>query len=178
MEIKMSFEELTKKLSSKLIGISYKVQRYPAFFDRSDLYQEALMQLWINFKQGKLSDKTESYILQGCYFHLKNYMRKTQDRIMPLSLSQGQEEGGAAFEETFLLKDHLQQDCRDFLSNKLLAETIYHNGLTKREKELLPFFMRGLTTREIGEKIGISHVRVIKLKRMIAKKCLKYLDIF
>ena len=75
------------------------------------------------------------------------------------------------------LADRRQEGFLDYLNDKLLAQTISDNGLTPREKELLPLFAEGLTTREIGKRLGISHVRVVKLTSRIRVKCRKYLDI-
>lgn len=82
----MGFEELIKKLSPKLTRITYRLNGRFSFFNHEDLYQESLIHLWLKFKQGDLSDKTESYILQGCYFHLKNYIRKNCNKVKLLSL--------------------------------------------------------------------------------------------
>jgi DNA-directed RNA polymerase specialized sigma subunit len=59
----------------------------------------------------------------------------------------------------------------------LLADVICNNGLTDKEKSLLPFFAQGLTTREIGGRIGISHVSIVKMRKTICEKCRKYLDL-
>ena len=58
----------------------------------------------------------------------------------------------------------------------MIVEVIQNNGLTGREKALLPFFAEGLTLRQIGKKIGVSHVAVLKIREAIRKKCLKHVD--
>lgn len=174
----MSFEILVRTLSPKLKGIAYRLNHSFTFFDEEDLYQEALLHLWEEFRAGTLSDKTTSYILQGCYFYLKNYIRTHKDKIIPLSIdvsSPGDEENS---KEPLVLKDDNPQRYFDYLNDKLLAELIRNNGLTQCEKELLPFFAQGLTTREIGKRIGISHVRIVKIRKGIRRKCEKYLDKF
>ncbi|TBR16255.1 sigma-70 family RNA polymerase sigma factor, partial [bacterium] len=140
------------------------------------LFQEAVIHLWEDFNAGKLDDKTDSYILQGCYFYLKNYLRKAGTNKVLISLDgvvQNEEHGldGFAF-----LSDPKAEDYPDRLNNKMLVDTIMNNGLTGREKEILSFFKDGLTTREIGKKIGVSHVRVVKLMQGIREKCKKHLD--
>lgn len=75
----MSFQELHQKLSPTIKRIAYRLNGHYRSFNHDDLYQEATIHLWSNFLKGKLSDKTDSYILQGCYFHLKNYIRKVND---------------------------------------------------------------------------------------------------
>ncbi|MBI4972379.1 MAG: sigma-70 family RNA polymerase sigma factor [Candidatus Omnitrophica bacterium] len=172
----MTFEELLKKLSPTIKRIAYKLKRQGLFFNEEDLYQEALVYLWRNFKCGLLKDKTDSYILQGCYFYLKNYIRKNTKRIIVLSLhcrNRGEETAG--LEE--VIPDGLDKSTYlDYLNDKLLAEAIQNNGLNPREKELLYFYAQGLTTREIGQRLGVSHVRVVKLTKRIRQKCSRYLD--
>jgi len=171
----MEFTRLVKRLSPKLKAIAYRLNHNHTFFNDEDLYQEALVHLW-KLMQGKgLSDKTDSYILQGCYFHLKNYIRTHRDRIRPLhieALTRDGEEASGGFE----LKDEHAEGFFDRLNDSLLADVIRNNGLSPREKELLPLFSEGLTTREIGRRVGVSHVRVIKMRREISRKCRKYLD--
>jgi DNA-directed RNA polymerase specialized sigma24 family protein len=59
----MQFEELVKKLSPTLKRIAYRLSGHFSSFDHNDLYQEELIHLWGEFKQDKLGDKTDSYIL-------------------------------------------------------------------------------------------------------------------
>lgn len=165
----MSFEELAKKISPTLKRITYKLNGHFSFFNDEDLFQEALLHLWLDFQAGKLDDKTDSYILQGCYFHLKNYLRKTQSKATVISLESFADEDNAALEEILSLDNKVS--CFDYLDNKMLIESIRNNGLTEREKEVLSFCLEGLTVREMGERLGISHVRVVKLRNRIRAKC-------
>jgi len=86
------------------------------------------------------------------------------------------DDDGRSLEESLLLKREDSQNVIDYLNNKLLVETIRNNGFTKREKDILSFYFKGLTTRAIGERLGVSHVRVIKLMRAMKDKCKKYAD--
>ena len=169
----MSFEELVKRISPILKRITYKLNGHFSFFNDEDLFQEALVFLWDSFKKGKLDDKTDSYILQGCYFYLKNYLRKVGKRVRSVSIYAKKEED-TSFEETLLLDDGCTQKFLDYLDSKLLIEAILNNGLTKREKDVFSLCAEGLTTREIGKRLGISHVRVVKLRSNIKRKS-KYL---
>ncbi len=171
----MEFEKLVKKLASKLKRITYRLNHRFTFFNDEDLFQEALVYLWKEFTAGKLADKTDSYILQGCYFHLQNYIRTVKDKVTPLSLDIYIGEEGEYFTETLSLEDEKSDDYFQRLNEKLIVEVIRNNGLTIREKELLPFFAEGLTIREIGKKVGVSHVWVLKMKEEIRRKCLKHL---
>jgi len=164
----MTFEELVKRLSPKLKRITYKLNGHFFFFNEEDLYQEALIHLWQDFCLGKLDNKTDSYILQGCYFHLKNYIRKTRDKSNLVSLNAMIEKEGSNLEEILCLEN--SKSCLVDLENNILIQEIQNNGLTQREKEVFFLSLEGLTTREIGKKLGISHVMVIKIKKTLRMK--------
>lgn len=168
-----TFEILVKRISPTLKRITYRLNGHFSFFNDEDLFQEALIHLWQDFRKGKLQDKTDSYILQGCYFHLKNYLRKTKVKAKVVSLETIVNEEGANLEEILFLENE-DRKYLDYLNDKLLTEAIRNNGLTQREKEILSFSAEGLTTREIGRRLGISHVRVVKLMVSIRNKCRKY----
>ncbi|MDD4899076.1 MAG: LuxR C-terminal-related transcriptional regulator [Candidatus Omnitrophica bacterium] len=63
-----------------------------------------------------------------------------------------------------------QRDYLDYLDSKIFVEKMQNNGLTKKEKAILPLCLEGLTTRQIGKRLGISHVMVVKLKSHIREK--------
>lgn len=173
----MPFEELVKKIGPTLKRITYRLNGHCSFFNDEDLFQEALIHLWQAFRQGKLDDKTDSYILQGCYFHLKNYLRKVKGKEKLLSLEAKMNEEGASFEELLSMRNDNTQPYLDYLDDKMLVERIRNNGLSKREKVILSFYGDGLTTREIGRRIGVSHVMVVKLMAGIRVKCRKYSEL-
>jgi len=173
----MTYDLLLKKIAPSLKRIAYKLSRKSPFCAYDDLYQEALIRLWENFSFGKLTDKTDSYILQGCYFHLKNYIRKNSNKAHIVSIDCGisDEDGYHGLPEAVLdlrSADSLVDDthCR------MLIEQINNNGLTMQEKKVFNFALEGLTVREIGSRMGISHVRVVKLRHTIAAKCLKHFN--
>lgn len=170
----MHFEELVQKISPKLKAITHKLNGRFTFFNDEDLFQEALVYLWLVYNRHKLDDKTDSYILQGCYFHLKNHIRVIRDKVKLSSLDALVNEDGISLEELLPSSDHrlyLQQ-----LDSSILVHKMQNNGLTAREKEILAFYIQGLTTREIGRRMGISHVSVIKIKDKIRQKYAKYIE--
>ncbi|MDD4939832.1 MAG: sigma-70 family RNA polymerase sigma factor [Candidatus Omnitrophica bacterium] len=173
----MCFRELTKRISPKLKGIAYRLGGYYTFLDADDLYQEAMGHLWMDYTEGKLSAKTDSYILQGCYFYLKNYLRTHRPRAVLFSLDNivfNENEGDPGLCDSIFLKD--PHSLLDDIHTKFLLEQINNNGLTSREKEVFHLGLDGLTTREIGLRLGVSHVTVVKLRKTIRQKCRKHLD--
>lgn len=169
--IESSFEDLVKNLSGTLKKITHKLNGRFTFFNDEDLFQEALLRLWLDFKEGKLDDKTDSYILQGCFFHLKNYIRKVKDKICVVSIDALVEEEKSGLEEIISLKAY---NYRFEKSGGFdLSQEISGLGLTQREKDIISFSDKGFTVRQIGEKLGISHVMVVKLRKGIQEKCAK-----
>ncbi|MBN1913173.1 MAG: sigma-70 family RNA polymerase sigma factor [Candidatus Omnitrophica bacterium] len=174
----MIFEELVNKIRSKLKGISYKLSSVYSLFSPEDLYQEAILRLWQDFNAGKLADKTDSYILQGCYFHLKNYLRHHKYKINLVSLDgiiRGEKQEEVNLNSLVSIKS--TDSVFDTVNTKVIIDEINNNGLTKREKDVFNLALLGLTTREIGGKLGVSHVRVVKLREKIKEKCRRHLDI-
>jgi len=130
----MVFEELVKRLTPKLKRITCKLNGRFSSFSHEDLYQEALLHLWLDFKDEKLSNKTGSYILQGCYFYLKNYLRKVCNKVYTISLEQIRK---GEDEDLDLGAVSSLEDPRSSLEvghSKMLMEQIKNNGLTRREK--------------------------------------------
>lgn len=164
----MAFEELLERISPKLKGITYKIHGSFHPFSEEDLYQEAVLQLWVDYNNGKLSDKTDSYVLQGCYFYLKNYMRTARDKTTLISMNMPDEEGHQ-------LEDVLSsaEGCPTGEDSDMdtLMEEVFKNELSHKEKEIVFFYLQGWTTREIGERLGISHVSIVKFEEKIREKC-------
>lgn len=161
-----SFEALVGKLSPTLRRITRKLNGHFTFMD-DQTFQEALIHLWCDFQSGSLDDKTDSYILQGCYFHLKNYIRKSQDPATLLSLNSMMEEDGPHLEE-MLVADG-RPSCEQ-VETRLEVEAMTGAGTSQRERDVLFFCLEGLTTREIGKKLGISHVSVVKIRNKIRER--------
>ena len=162
------FEEMMKKLSPTLRRIAHRMNGHFTFFSDDDLYQEALVHLWVIFQKGVLDDKTDSYILQGCYFHLKNYLRTTLDKAKLVSLSESADNQDTALEEMLASKS---EEGYDGLNTILLEESAILKNLNEREQKVLRLSMEGLTVREIGARLGVSHVMVVKVKARIKEKC-------
>jgi RNA polymerase sigma factor (sigma-70 family) len=166
----LSFEALARRLSPTLKNIAHKLNGQPSFIDDQDLFQESLIHLWVQFTEGALSDKTDSYVLQGCYYHMKNYVRKTRDKAVLLSLTGSPDEDGSSLEESLPAKDVSPQDGID---EGLQIEAIVESGMSGREKDVLTFSLEGMTTREIGKRLGVSHVSVVKIRNRIKERYVK-----
>lgn len=131
----MYFEEIIKRLRPKLRGIAYKLNRRCGFLNEEDLCQEGLVYLWDSFNRGLLEAKTESYILQGCYFHLKNYLRVNLKRVNFVSLCcEDSREEAVKLEDVLTPDGSYKSTYLAYLNDKFLAETILNNGLTPKEK--------------------------------------------
>jgi RNA polymerase sigma factor (sigma-70 family) len=167
----MSFEHLITRISPTLKRITHRLNGHHSFFDDEDLYQEAVIHLWLHYNEGFLSDKTDSYILQGCYFHLRNYLRKVQEKVPVLSINTGVGEDGTKLEDVLAVDG---VTAFDYLESKIDVEAREAQCLTDREKTILSLIMEGMSMREVGAKIGISHVMVLKIRNKIKEK---YLDL-
>ncbi len=164
----MTFDRLLEKLAPTLKRITRKLNVLPVFIDDDDLYQEAVLHLWRTYEKGGTEDKTDSYILQGCYYHLKNYLRTVHDKAQLLSFNEPFGEEGQSLEEMVSSGD---LSDLDYLEGKLEVEAVMHKScLNKREREVLDLLMEGMTVREAGGHLGISHVMVVKIKNRIGQK--------
>lgn len=168
LDMKERFDTLINRLSPTIRRISHRLNGHFTFFNDDDLCQEAMMHLWVAFQEGKLTGKNDSYILQGCYYHLKNHIRTTMDRAKLTSMDRPVDEEGT------MLKDLIADPNGTRFENiegSIISEEVIKNGLSDREITALGYLLDGFTTREIGQKMGVSHVSVIKIKNKIKDKC-------
>jgi len=165
----MTFDELIERISPKLKGIVYKIPASSHSLSMEDLYQEAVLQLWVDHNEGKLADKTDSYILQSCYFYLKNYIRTLRDKTSLMSVNMPINEDGTELQD--ILSAEPEQTADEQPDIDTLMEKVFKDTLNRKEKEIVFFYLQGWTTREIGERLGISHVTVVKLEEKIREKC-------
>ena len=166
------FDTLMNRLTPTIRRISHKLNGRFTFFNDDDLCQEALVHLWVAFRKGTLDDKTDSYILQGCYFHLKNHIRKTMDKARLTSFGESVDDDGTMLEEMIASNGPLPVDRA---AEKTLYENVQNSQLDEREQKIVDMSLEGLTVRQIGKKLGISHVAVIKSRKKIRTKCNKLL---
>jgi RNA polymerase sigma factor (sigma-70 family) len=166
----MDFETTLTRLSPRLRAISRKVDRRYSYCDKDDFMQEARLYLWLLAEKGELEGKNDSYLLQGCYYFLKNYIRKICKGVDGRSISMNApiDDEGAVLEDVITTSTYSEvTDSVEIFLMLEEAETLF----SAREKDIFYFRMEGFTTREIGEKLGISHVMVVKSGNKIKEKC-------
>lgn len=164
----MDFDNMLKELSSQLRGMARRLNGHPGFVDENDLLQEMRLHLWRKWEGGETEDKTESYLLQSCWFHVRNYIRTVNGRSDLLSLD------APTGDEQSLLGEMVPDNSGSVwerVNCRTIIESIRQDGLTSREKEVFDLSLEGNTLREIGKQLGISFVRISKIKANISKKC-------
>jgi RNA polymerase sigma factor (sigma-70 family) len=137
-----------------------------------DLYQEMLYHLWEGCIRGEFEGKNDAYIRGGCYFHLKNYLRKTTEHVHLISLNEPFDDEGNTLED-IIPSQTAPFDVR--VDDALFIQQMKDKELTRREKEVTELLAQGYTLRDIGKRLNISHVRVLKIKENIGSKFTKRL---
>lgn len=160
----MKFDKIVKKLTPKLRGIAYRLNGKYTVLDHDDLYQEALAHMWEEFCAGKLEGKTDSYVLQGAYYHLKNHLRGLDDNTFFARLDEPVSEEGDVLGELIPAEDDGGYEAAE------TRELLDRCGLTEKEQQVLQLHADGFTAREVGEMTGVSHVSVIKTIEKIREK--------
>lgn len=168
----MEFAELVKRFSSYLKRLSNKVAISSHIIGQDDLYQEMLYRLWEGSIRGEFEGKNDAYIRGSCYFHLKNYLRRHTERVNLISLNEPFDEHGNTLED--IIPDQTASfDVR--VDDALFIQQMKNKELTRREQEVTELLGQGYTLRDIGKKLNISHVRVLKIKENIGSKFTKRL---
>jgi len=77
-------------------------------------------------------------------------------------------------EENGILLEELISDQKPLITEKwddaIFIQQMKEKELTRREKEVAELLSQDYTLRDIGMKLSISHVRVLKIKENIGKK--------
>ena len=166
----MVFEEWVNKINPKIKGIARRLDGKYTSFSEDDLYQQALMGLWQKYNNGELEDKTESYVVQGCSFEMRNYIRthfKGTDRRAVSTDVRVNDEGDTFV--SFIADDKSGNQSASCDAALKISEI--KSRLNERQRKILLMSGKGLTTREIGSRLGVSHVMVVRMKKNIAKIC-------
>ncbi len=163
----MDYNELAASLLPKLKLIAAKYRTMVRWCDEDDALCEMLGFLWKQYNDGVYEGKTESFIVQSCYFHLRNCLRLADDRREMLSLEQMPREGGFPLEEVLPEESPALSESSD---GRVFYDTVKNNGLSRREKLVFKLLYEGYSVREIGSALGVSHTMVLKYKRNIVCK--------
>ncbi len=163
----MDFETLLKKISPILKIIAKSHNGHGFFIDEEDLYQEMCIHLWSNFADGVSGGVNTSYIVKSCEFYILNHLRKAREKARIVSLEEPINEDGDTLKD--ILSD-TKEPLDKFVDRDLTIEAIRNNRLSKREREVFSLLLKGLTIREAGKELGVSHVMVVKVKNRIIRK--------
>ncbi len=125
------------------------------------------MHLWNNFKHGLPEGINLTYVIRGCLFHMLNYLRKQRQGACLISLDKPVNEEGGTLGDV-LPDEH--KSSHSYVDARITIGDIKNNGFTRREKQVFCLLLCDYTTREIGRKLGISHVRVTKIKNRLVEK--------
>ena len=166
----MEFNKIVKKFNPKIRAIARRLDGKYTVFNDDDLYQEAVIYLWGKHNQDELHDKTDSFILQGCFFNMQNYIRTSHKSLDRNSVSMNApiNKEGNTYED--LLADTDIESVSSNITNRSLMNDV-REKLNERELKVLSYSYNGMTTREIGGLIGVSHVMVGKIMKKIRIKC-------
>lgn len=167
----MDFEDLLETIKPKLKQLALRYDRYLSYCSEEDMLGEMMGFLWAQWRTGKLDDKTESYIVQACYFHLRNYLRKAKDMYACISIDAGPAEEGRNLKDS--IPDAVPAVPEYVEGNNAVARTMDAGGLNRMERIVFEMLLCGYTVREIGEKLDVSHTMVVKHKKNILKKVSK-----
>lgn len=167
----MNFEELLSSLTPRLKQLALKYHSYCSLSDEKDLFNEMVLALWEKWQAGELQGKTESYIVQACYFHLRNYLRNIQDKQRCVSMDDSSDDDALLPLAELVADQSLSMSA--YVEGKALYEKIMNNGLSRREKDVIGYLYDGFTVREIGRLLNISHTMVVKYKQNISRKVSK-----
>jgi len=164
--IAVNYDELYKKISPKLKRIARKHNGHGLFIDEDDLYQEMCIYLWDHYKDGMPTDVNESYVAKGCEFHILNYIRKNRNSASFVSMEQPLNDNGDMPGDVIAATT---KPMDELLDKEITMDEIRNNGFSKKEKAVFFLLVEGRTAREVGERLHISHVMVLKYKKKLIK---------
>ena len=101
---------------------------------------------------------------------MKNFIRSNHRRVdqMSVSLEAPLNENGDSWRELLAQPEGRRAD--EIVDRNTLAAAL-RERLSEREAVVLEMYGQGMTTREIGRRLNISHVMVVKIEKRIKDKC-------
>ena len=163
------FLDVVGRLEPRIKGVAQKLKTRSRLLDEDDLFQMAVVRLWTEYVDGKVDGKTDSYLLQGCYHHLRNELRLRKNKSEEPSVEEMEGSEGVSWEDA--LETVEPKSLEEQVEASQLLEKVYAIGLTEKELLVLSLSLEGLTVREIGERLGVSHVQAVKHRNNIRAKC-------
>jgi len=157
---------LLKKITPTLKYVARR-RFIPGFYSEEDLYQEMCLYLWEHYGGGLPAGINEAYVIKGCEFDIRNFMRKERYGVKFSSIDEPIGDDGLTLGET--LEDK-KDNAELMIANKLTVDEINNMDLSGRERLVISYLLKGYTAREIAAELGISHVMVLKHKKAIIKK--------
>lgn len=134
---------------------------------REDLAQEAIIHLWQ--KELRCPEQSESWYIQSCLFHLRNYIQRGRSLDSPRrrrargSISTVSRRADSA--EVHLERD--ESPLPTVCANEILALLL--PKLKGREREVLCCLAEGLELGDIARRLRVSRQAVGKQRRKIAQ---------
>ncbi|MFC1806825.1 sigma-70 family RNA polymerase sigma factor [Candidatus Omnitrophota bacterium] len=163
----MNFNELFKRLDTRLRKIAKIYGNRCALANEDDIYQEMCIHLWERFKDGLPEDMNESYAAKSCEFHILNYIRVKKDKAILMSTELPIGDYGYTLGETLVCDS---EDIDRVADRGLTFEKIMSNGFTAKEKKVLVLLLKGYTARDAAKELGVSHVMIVKYKKSIINR--------
>jgi RNA polymerase sigma factor (sigma-70 family) len=164
----MKFEEFIKELNSKIYAIALNISKIDRNIEVTDIVQEMHLHLWAKWKNNDTKGYTNSYLLQSCWFYIKNFLRKYETNSKYISLDDPFNDDEYNFMIDFISED--ADSVSELSEYNFMVDKIKTCGLTEREKDVFDLLLMGYTLREIGSILKISNVRVSKIQSNLRKK--------
>jgi len=154
-----------KETQRVLSGIVAHVNGDPAWHD--DLMQEGTIHLWQ--LEAERPGQSRSWYLQSCRYFLHHHMAKgrsvdswkRQEQRISLFLDAGDDELQSSFGYDWITGATSAIDAQEMLCH-------LRQHLTTKQQKVLSHLENGLSSREIGLKLGVSHNAVLKHRHKIA----------
>ncbi len=166
------FHNMYKNILPRIRYVAFKVLKnrrdFFKFIDERDLVQEMSLWLWEKYPEGVPENFNDAYIVNGCEYFIRNYLRKITERKKVVSLDAILDDSGHSFVD--LIPDDTEP-VYERLDRELLVSDIKEERLNPKEKDVLNLSLQGYTCRQIGDKLRMSHVMVVKYRKRIYDKC-------
>jgi DNA-directed RNA polymerase specialized sigma24 family protein len=138
---------------------------------QEDLMQEALLHLWQ--QEIQRPDQKLSWYLQGCRFHLNNYISRGRsvDSAKRRSTTAAGSMNGSDMEALLDESEFGGAAFAAVCARDMVAQL--SNWMPPIERQIVGYLADGLTIREIAGRLDVSHTAVIKHRRKIAVLAIK-----